>query len=711
MLGLRAVPPLIPAFLASLAERAVDASRYSPPAPGPAVGVTPAKHRTGLQVALGDRQNLKVLGQKLYEVAARLGASATPEVVLAALDSTPMDIDRASSYPLAVGSNITLATFIRHLGFSMPSSHFHLTSLADGVNEKILEPPLGDFGGGLSWPLPLNRGEQRRLDLLTQNHFGDQAQAIEGKGVLGFLHDQEGVPAPLLSNPAKVLETLVGSAEGQRLGKHLQEQMGGIATDRSASDYLLAAITLQMDTESIVAPHRNEVAGFDLANDAHWGKPASVVVQGLSKHLSTRGKISPEMAEVGAYVLLARKAPEFLIKDIPARVTYGSMAWVNLAVAAATIESQSPGKVANMSFAQVMQQAASAGLADPGVTRHAQQAALVDWGVINGVLERKEDERYTDEELNTLQKTFNARQQQMINASQSLDKDIPSRKALALAVLKQRFGDLGELFEEKLINTTSQPRGGPGAPATRLVGHHSLLDIAMMDLPSPAVFYSADERIPLAKLNANYRFGITEAFNQQFKATIQSKKLAIPIAIKQLIAHLPLEDRKNFEYGKITFYQRASHRLGLGFADKTQYPNDPVLLVKTEREGKPVAYEINFAQGVIQKTDLWRAQERSSRTANLVHETKVFIPEGSDADKAKERTPVSQTQLDSFATPRTQYIADAFVENFDLDNPGRPRKLSATPDLSGTVLPLCPIPNSASKSAPSFNSVKLKASA
>ncbi|QIM56522.1 hypothetical protein [Pseudomonas veronii] len=38
-------------------------------------------------------------------------------------------------------------------------------------------------------------------------------------------------------------------------------------------------------------------------------------------------------------------------------------------------------------------------------------------------------------------------------------------------------------------------------------------------------------------------------------------------------------------------------------------------------------------------------------------------------------------------------------------------KLSATPDLSGTVLPLCPIPNSASKSAPSFNSVKLKASA
>ncbi|WP_264484080.1 hypothetical protein, partial [Pseudomonas aeruginosa] len=43
--------------------------------------------------------------------------------------------------------------------------------------------------------------------------------------------------------------------------------------------------------------------------------------------------------------------------------------------------------------------------------------------------------------------------------------------------------------------------------------------------------------------------------------------------------------------------------------------------------------------------------------------------------------------------------------------PGRRQKLSATPDLSGTVLPLCLIPNSALKSAPPFKSVVPKASA
>lgn len=44
------------------------------------------------------------------------------------------------------------------------------------------------------------------------------------------------------------------------------------------------------------------------------------------------------------------------------------------------------------------------------------------------------------------------------------------------------------------------------------------------------------------------------------------------------------------------------------------------------------------------------------------------------------------------------------------DNKRRPQKLSATPDHTGKVLPLCPIPNSASQSAPPFKSVTLRTS-
>ena len=636
---------------------------------GEEVRISLVEEKPGLQAALGDRQNLKVLGQKLYEVATRLGVNATPQAVQAALAHTPLDIDADSSYPLADGKSATLASVIRHLGLFLPLSHFHLTSLADAVTARALEHPLGDFGGGLSWPVLMSPDEQRRLGAFAQSYLAEQPQGAQGQGLLDFLNQRQPIATPVPSNPVKALESLVSSAEGQRLGKHLQEQMGGIATDRSVNDYLLAAIAVQLDPQSIAAPHRNKVAGFDLASDAHWGKPASFVVDRLSRHLSSSGKTSPQMAGVGAYGLLARKAPEFLVKDIPDRVTYGSPAWVSLAIAAATIEAKSPGKVPNMTFAQVMQQAESAGAADPGLTRDVQRAALVDWGVVNGLLERKEDERYTDAELNLLQTTFNTRQRQMITASQSLDKDIPSRKAMALEALKQRFGELGGLVEDPLINTTHHPRGGPGTPATTLVGHHSLLDIAMMDLPSPAVFYSADSRIPLAELNANHRFGITEAFNQQFNDTIRSKKAAIAVAIKHLIAQLPLADRKKFEYGKITFYQNLSHTLGLGFTDKTDHPKGQELLLKIEGEGEPAAYEINFAQGVIRSTDLWRADVRSSRKANLVRETREFIPRNDAVQQKKQSVPVSNALLDSFASGRTRYIADAFVEHLDLDDP------------------------------------------
>src|SRR5690606_39142549 len=50
-------------------------------------------------------------------------------------------------------------------------------------------------------------------------------------------------------------------------------------------------------------------------------------------------------------------------------------------------------------------------------------------------------------------------------------------------------------------------------------------------------------------------------------------------------------------------------------------------------------------------------------------------------------------------------------EGSHLSCSGRRQKLSATPDLSGMVLPLCVIPNSALKNAPPFKSAVRKGSA
>lgn len=635
----------------------------------------PVAQASRFKQALADKINLSMLGRKLDEVAKRLGADATPQTMLAALKTTPMAIHPDSLYYAGAGGNATLESFISSLGLYVPTDPFALTSLSDAVIARSQEHPLGNQGGALSWPVPLSADEQRRLKLMTMNYadpLGNKAMVMQTKGLLlEFLRHRTPLSPDVLKDPANALNGLISSPEAQLMGKALQEQMQGVATDSSGMDYLLAALALQLDPESITAPSRNTVAGFDLASNKHWGKPASEVVDALGKHLVKQGKTSPELAGAGAHLLLASRAPVFLIKDIPGSVTYGSPAWVNLAVAAATIDAQTPGKVANMTFAQVMLEAESASLADPAVTATVQREALIDWGVANGVLGKKNDREYTADELTTLVTTFNDRKSLMTSASQALDKDIPSRREMALAELKKRFPGQEALFEEKLIHVSREVGTAPNVKyRTVEVGPHSLLDIAMMDLAGTDLVYSSlDSRVPLAELNANPRFGVAKPFEAQFNSVIEEKKDAIGTYITHLVSQLPWEDQKKFHYGKMTFYQNHSHTLGTGFLGKTHHPKGEELLVSIEHNGVTSPYKISFNDGGITPVPKWMAAPRSRREANVVHETKVFVPKNGKANLENEQTPPSGGRLDSFTSDRVKHIADAFVEHVNLDDP------------------------------------------
>ena len=282
----------------------------------------------------------------------------------------------------------------------------------------------------------------RRHEFLRQIPIetGVADRATDG-GILEFLRHRTPLAAEALTSPGATLNALVSSPEAQSLGHALQEQMQGIATDSSSLDYLLAAVILQLDPESITAPQRNNVAGFDLADDSLRGKSAAQIVDALRQHLVAQGKTSPELAGAAAHLLLAGRAPVFLVKDIPDSVTFGSPAWVNLAIAATMVDAHIPGRVANMSFAAVMLEAEHASGADVNMTNTAQRNALIDWGTANGLLEKKAEHLYASDELNNLVTRFSERQSLMLAASEAFDKDIPSRKAMALAELKQRFPD------------------------------------------------------------------------------------------------------------------------------------------------------------------------------------------------------------------------------------------------------------------------------
>ncbi|QZP18658.1 membrane-targeted effector domain-containing toxin [Pseudomonas sp. DR208] len=621
---------------------------------------------------LADQQNFRTLARKLTELAAQLGEAVTPQAVLAALKSTPMVVAPGSSSFEELGRT-TLENYIAYNGLPLPDSHSSLIALASALVDSALEHPLGNFGGALSWPIPLSRDDQRRLRLIAmshEHHLEEKPLVMQTKGgLLEFLRYQAPLPEGVLNDPIRVLETLIGSAQGQLMGKALQQKMNGVDTAESANDYLMAAMILQLDPEYFAEPAPNKVAGFDLSNKAHWGKPLSMIVDGLSTHLSESGRTSAEMAKTGAHLLLSKKTPELLIKDIPGTVVYGSAAWVRLSIAAASIEALTPGKVQNMTFNQVMAEADIAALSNRQDTQRAQIAALRVWGLVNGILSPERAGRYNDADIEVARSAFNQQATAQIEASSLIQSDMPSRRDIALARLKERFGE-NVPFEEWLlkVHDNKQPSIQPVYDPNRApAGMMSLLDIAMSGLHNYE-WVSQDPRINAALKGKSLDLGVNAEFNSQLVQAISDKKKGIGVAIKHMIAQLPLADRQNLEYGQLEFYQLDTYRLGPGFTGKTLDHKNEKLYVKATGANGTATYELDLSKHAITAVSNSVLTHEREREANRVYPIEKFTPVA-NADFSQNTKAGSPLPTPSnFTSTRTQAIADTFVKHLQIDS-------------------------------------------
>lgn len=542
--------------------------------------------------------------------------------------------------------------------------------------DKVVPHRFADFGGALSWPVPLSVAEQK-LALTAISHFEASIGIKPGFGILDYLNSGQPLSTESLQDPADALETLITGTRGQTLGLAVQTHLNGISTDVSISEYALAAVHLLLDPASKENTLRNQVAGFDLANAKHWGKCASVVVDNLQAYLITEDLSSPAMARLAAYALLLRKAAVFLIKDIPDSVKYGTTAWFNLAVAAATIEAESPGKVANMTFAQVMVSAQSAALLDPEVTRQAHASALADWGVVNGVLARAVDERYSDEKLDYAKSIFNLQLADRLETSTLLNSALPNRKEIALAKLREKFGD-NVPFEERLFELADplQTIGYSLFLGTGPVSKYSLLDMAMIGGPPYYQWTTDDPRLkPLSgAVNASLEFGVADTFKKEFGSAVSNLKKGAHGSVRHLISRLPLEDRENLEYGKVDFYQQKTYRLSTGFVGKNLQSINPALILRVERgvEKKLSVYRMDLSRSTIDKIDSDPAKAQDEYDLNvpsIQYSTEPFhVAETTAAAQLKQKQSPNELPPQSYGSRRTATIASAFVEHLDLDS-------------------------------------------
>ncbi|ONH51056.1 hypothetical protein BLL36_24435 [Pseudomonas cedrina subsp. cedrina] len=528
------------------------------------------------------------------------------DVIERCLHATSMPIDTDSAYRtergMEPGSEVSLMRFIEDNGWRVPTTYDELKNLFDSLGTVApTTPPHGNFSGALAWPVPLSHEDQLGL----YYHPIQTLPGVEQDGLFNVLTRHLALDKATLAQPRKVLERLIASTAGQALGETLQRKYGGVVTTSSNADWLLAALHASLDAQTLLGstptPARNSVAGFDLAKADYIGKPPGAVLQAFTTHLASQQHISPELASVAAHLLLSRRAPAFLVKDIPAGVQCGSHAWVTLQVAVARLEAKAPGSTARMNYAQVMRHADHAPITveDQAVEYAAQQAALKDWGVANGVIRGNANDQYTEDQLSALHTAFNAQIQALRAGSEAYASEMPTRRELALKHLKQAYGSAIP-FEKRCISLYRDSRDHPGP--------YSLLDLYLQQgnldgIGASWVSSSAD--VPLKQLSSSYRLPNVEAeFSSTFAGYCEAMDKAIATQTAHLIASLPLDDRQHLESGKLTIARKISiTRGGYPPFPERRKPNDHSLYLKTEHQGEVRTYVLNLKDNMIQRQD------------------------------------------------------------------------------------------------------------
>lgn len=286
---------------------------------------------------------------------------------------------------------------------------------------------------------------------------------------------------------------------------------------------------------------------------------------------------------------------------------------------------------------------------------------------------KNHNEHYTHDELENAKTHFNLQLADRLNTSILLNSELPSRKAIALARLRTKFkGDIP--FEERLLEQRKVAAVDGYFLHPTLNGQYSLLDIAMMGGPPYYQWTTRDPRLlPLLdQINAPLELGVAGAFQAQFENAVSNLKQGARLFVKHLIAELPLEDRKNLEYGHVSFYQYKTYRLSLDLWGRNLISTSRILRVKVNLGDESKLYEIDLKKGVIQSTN-YDSAEATERTNPSVPSIKYTIEPFTLADEAKAGKLLAQTSNGlsvpaSYSSERTELIAQAFVEHLDLDS-------------------------------------------
>lgn len=666
----------------------------------------------------GDIQNITLLSKSLDAALLSLGAEAatsytdptflgvrpTPEQtvrqekasIAATLENTELKIDPASWYfqdqQLTPESKVTLKQFIVDNGWFVPQTKDDISNLIQSLRRGPLPAlPNGNLTGAMGWQAPLDQPEKRQLySNVRYNNLnlpGLDAQTlleIRG-GAFTYLTKHRHWTRSELTDPRNVIADILDSPKALALENALQKKMGAIESP-SSRDWVMGAMVAGLDSDNtLMPPKRNQTAQFNLADERFYGKPLNDIKQGLIDHLTESHRCTQEMAPVGAHLLLSSAAPELLVKDVPAEVTYGSPAWFLLKTTVALIEAKSPGSSSSLSFPEVLKYAAIDPVSeeDAALLSEAKRETLIDWALVHGILPASPDATYSPEQLNKAQETFASVMESLRKVSNDLTAPLPMQKDMALAVLSEHFTNVS--FERAILSNPSirQKNALDSGPMHVTLGPYSLLDVYINN-PEENGWRSRENNQVMG--SAPDYLGQLPDINNRHRIAVANYKLGREVGLvnrtKHLIAQLPLEDRKQLEYGELVPYfegtviKHTSYVPGATLHHDRKTPEQAQdrrsLIIKSTHGANVKFYEISLQQNYIKhREDLdsdfkpgpqgqWIKEDPGflggERYSNTAIET--FSLEEKDKSKLTATPPPHLTNPASYTSDRSQFLGE-----------------------------------------------------
>ncbi|RKS27630.1 hypothetical protein BJ917_0484 [Pseudomonas sp. WPR_5_2] len=487
----------------------------------------------------------------------------------------------AIKHPQEARRMVTAQRFIDAMGWKVPKTAGEIRNLIKVLSFTLPESAKrADYKGALGYGRPLSPAHIQTVRQTVQRF----EKTVAG-GLLNTLLQFKSVISPVQG-----LNVALDSAKAIQLGKSLESNLNAITTPGSETEWVLAALLLDLDPTPGLP--RNHVAGYNLTQAANWGAKPSTIVSRLEAHLLAAGKVSATTAPVAAYHLLSAFAPEFLVRDMPDNLVCGSHTWTSFRIAVARIEQIDPGATRQMTFEQVMDY----GSTDPitaGQEIAAQSASvdpLIDWAIANGVLVANATDTYTAAQLDIAREKFNNVRTEMSGARDSLTADMPTREGLALAELERVFGK-GLPYRDLCLRRKNIPHNIQASM-------YSLLDLYITGQLKPGIWSSYNDQILIQTLERNFNQlkSADSLFKETFTAYFDNLRSGSESVFKYLISQLPLEDRQSLEYGSQKFYSVRSA------IDKNRYLQTPEeieahkgrhgILIRSEYKGKVTYYEV-----------------------------------------------------------------------------------------------------------------------